>query len=33
MDIPNLGKFMVRGSIAAIAFDDFLVSETLVFAY
>jgi len=30
MDIPNLGKFLVRGQTAAIAFDEYLVSDTLV---
>jgi len=30
MDIPNLGKFFIRNHTAAIAFDDHLISDTLV---
>lgn len=30
MEIPNVGKFLIRGQIAAIDFDEFLVLDTLV---
>ena len=30
MDIPNLGKLMIRNNIAGIEFDEFLVSHAIV---
>lgn len=30
MDIPNVGKFLIRSQTAAISFDDFLVNDALV---
>ncbi len=30
MEIPNLGRFLLRGNIAASEFDEFLVNDTLV---
>lgn len=31
MDIPNLGKFIIKNYLAAIEFQDFLINDTLVF--
>lgn len=30
MEIPNLGRFLIRGNTAAIEFDEFLVNAALV---
>ncbi len=30
MDIPNLGKLLIKNHLAAIEFQDFLVNDTLV---
>ena len=30
MEIPNVGRFLIRNQVAAIDFDEFLVLDTLV---
>jgi hypothetical protein len=30
LEIPNLGKLMIRNNIAGIEFDEYLVSQALV---